>query len=374
MLPVFAQELAPELQIAVAAIRDRLGVADEGEFVRAIEAHLSPRTTRWLVQSRLGGVLLSGLARHAIEDALPEDARAAVRRNAVSAVTSEAVRLRVLARVLQALERAGFAVYAIKGAALSAAVPEHSALRHSCDVDLWVPGQAAGAANELLMGEGFVLRDTVTPEDPRKWHCQPLRSLEGILVELHRRPWVCPRELAIGPATGMRFDHPLVPGGVPTPGIEEQITIHAVHAALNRVTPGHMVTLWDIATLAQRFDVDWSLVADLSRRLAVMRGVKATLSHVALLGLVPVPAELRMTSAEEERLVIRPEEDVERSSTLRAIWLRRRAVDNLATWFGSAWVALPALPPADRRLPHLVARRVSRGAREVVGAIRGQFT
>jgi hypothetical protein len=369
---MLAQEVEPELQIAIAAIRDQLGVADAGEFVRAIEANLSLRTMYWMVESRLGGVLLDGLWRYEIEDKLPEEERATVRRIALSAVTDEAVRLRTLARALPLLEQAGFSVYAIKGVALSASMPEHSALRHSCDVDLWVPGPAAGAANELLMGKGFTLCDNVTPEDPRKWHCQPLRSPEGIMVELHRRPWVCPRELATGPTTSMRFDHALVPGGVPTPGIEEQITIHAVHAALNRVSPGHMVTLWDIAALAHAFEVDWSAVADLSRRLAVMRGVKSIMSRVALLGFVPVPAEVRMSPGEEERLVLRAEEDRERASTLRAIWLRKRAVDNLSNWLGSAWVALPPLPPADRRLPGLVTRRVSRGAREVMQAIRRQ--
>jgi len=360
----------PQPQIAIAAVRDRMGVAEPGEFVAAVEGNLSLKAIFWMVEKRLGGLLLDRLAHHGLDDLLPEPEGTDVRRIAVGAVIGETLRMRALARVLEVLEPAGFAVYAIKGAALSAVLPEHSALRPSCDLDLWVPGPAAGAANELLLQTGFVRRDAATPEDPRKWHCQPVCSPEGVLVELHRRPWICPRNLTTGPVRSMRLGHPLVPGGVPTPGVEEQVAIHAVHAALSRTTPGHVLTLWDIAALAQAFEIDWSIVANLVRSLGAMRGLRAVMSRVALLGLTEVPPEVRMSPAEEGRVVFRAVDSEDSTSALRAIWLRRRAVDSLSNWLGSARVALPTLPPPDRRFPGLVARRLRRGMGELLAAVR----
>lgn len=369
--PLYAQIEERPVALAVAALRDRVGVGDPGELAALLASPLADEEAEALMRARLGGLVLDALTRRGLEGAVSAEALARLRQLALRTLTSETVRLRVLARVLDALEPAGFAVYATKGAALSALVPEHMSLRPSTDLDLWVAGPAAADANRVLLDHGFRLDDEVTPEDPRKWHCQPVRSPEGVMIELHRRPWLCRRECATGPEAPERIAHPLVPRGIPVPGIEDTIVISAVHAALNRATPGHLMTLWDIGALVQRYPVDWEQVEGLSHRLQVLRGVRAVLSRVALLELARPPTGLRLPADAEARIRFTLAQDQERGSALRNIWQRRRAVDTLSNWLGCAAVSLPAPPPLDSRLPGLVSRRVARGAREVLAAIRG---
>lgn len=369
--PCYARIDERPVAIAVAAMRERLGVAGAEELSLALDSPLTAPEVAELTHARLGGLVLDALTRHGLEGALPEQSVAELRALALRTVAAESVRLRVLARAVAALEAAGFQIFAIKGAALSALVPEHMALRPSTDLDLWVPGAAATAANRVLIDCGFPLDDEVTPEDPRKWHCQPLRSPEGIMIELHRRPWHCRRGCETGPQAPDRIAHPLVPGGIPVPGVEEMIVIAAVHAALNRATPGHLMTLWDIGALAGLRAVDWEQVADLSRRLEVLRGVRAVLSRAALLGLADPPAELRLPPVAEARVRLTLAANQERGSALLKMWQRREVADTLSNWLGCAAVSLPPAPPLDRRLPGLVVRRIGRGAREVMAAIRG---
>ncbi len=288
----------------------------------------------------------------------------------MGSAAAETVRMSALRGVLAILEPAGFEVFAIKGAAFSILMPEHARLRRSADLDLWVPGRAATAANQVLQQAGYALRFTQVPEDPRKWHCQPVMSPEGVMIELHRRPWVQPLAGEDGPFAHARIEHELLDRPALVPSREDCIVIAAAHASVGRVTPDYLVALWDIGVLARGSEIDWAQVGELARRIGCLRGVRAVLSRVASLELADVPSELRMSPRRERVARVTAAGQFESGSALRDIWHRRYALDGLAVWLRSAIVALPQAPPLDRRLPGLMARRMTRLARDLTGSAR----
>jgi len=368
--------------LVTSAVRAEVGVASADEFACLLptDADTWEGAVKWVAELGFGPLLHATLVRSGLSERVPDSAREKLRRLAMGSTAAETVRMSALRGVLAILEPTGFEVFAIKGAAFSILIPERARLRRSADLDLWVPGRAATEANRVLREAGYPLRFTQVPEDPRKWHCQPVMSPEGVMIELHRRPWVQPLAGEDGPSAHTRIEHELLDRPALVPSREDLIVIAAAHAAVGRVTPDYLVALWDIGALARCGSVDWALVGELARRIGCLRGVRAVLSRVALLELADVPAELRMSPKRESAACITTAGQFESGSALRDIWRRRHALDGPGVWLRSAWIALPQAPPLDRRLPGLMARRMTRLARDLTvstrpdnhGAARGQ--
>ncbi len=352
--------------LTTSAIRVEAGVASADELARLLPTEAWARTIKWVAKLGFGPLLHAALVRSGLSDRVPDHQRERLRRLALGSAAAEAVRMGSLRGVLAILEPAGFEVFAIKGAALSVLMPEHALLRRSGDIDLWVPGRAATDANRVLQQAGYPLRFTQVPEDPRKWHCQPVMSPEDVMIEVHRRPWVQPLAGEDGPSPHTSIEHEFLDRPALIPSREDLIVIVAAHASVGRVTPDYLVALWDIGALARQSEIDWAQVGELARRIGCLRGVRAVLSRVAMLELADVPAELRLSPKRERDARITTAGQFEGGSALRDIWRRRHALDGLGVWLRSAWSALPQAPPLDRRLPGLVARRVTRLARELI--------
>ena len=341
----------PSVRLAVALVRENLGVAGEGELAQALppEADSWQAATDRLRTAGLLGLPYGELVKRGLEGSVAPEVLERLRATAIGAATGDALRMRALDHVLGLLEPAGFEVFPIKGAAFSVLMPKHAQVRTAADLDLWVPGRAAEDANRLLQEHGYARLKGEGPEDSRRWHCHGLLSPEGgILVELHRRPWRCPREREAAPPSHARISHEQLTHRVAVPALEQLIVIQAAHAAVSEAAPGDLRTLWDVAALIRHGETDWDLVGELAARIGSLRGLKAVLSRVALLGLVAVPARLRMRPRDEEKLSVGGDDSLRPRTSLGRFRRRGAALDGRWNWLRTLLVALPPLTASGR--------------------------
>ena len=349
----------PTARLAVAVIRETLGVAAEGELGHALprDAHAWADAMARLPRAGVTPALHTTLAARELQAQVPLQVLERLRRMAIAAAAAEAVRLSALGGVLETLEPAGFEVFAIKGAALSVLMPAYAQLRPAADVDVWVPGRAANDANRLLQERGYKLRDAESAEDARKCHCPPLVSPgDGTVIEVHRRPWLSPHQADAPPCAHTRVHHEQLNRPARVPATEQLIVIQAAHAAVGDTAPGNLRTIWDVAALARLGRTDWALVAELAARIGSLRGVKAVLSRVALLGLAEVPAQVRISPRAEARVRLTWADNSRPRSTISRIWRRCAALDGPTDWLRTGLLALPL---AGRRSPAPARRRTA---------------
>lgn len=349
----------PTARLAVAVIRETLGVAAEGELGHALprDAHAWADAMARLPRAGVTPALHATLAARELQAQVPLQVLERLRRMAIAAAAAEAVRFSALGGVLETLEPSGFEVFAIKGAALSVLMPAYAQLRPAADVDVWVPGRAANDANRLLQERGYKLRDAESAEDARKCHCPPLVSPgDGTVIEVHRRPWLSPHQVDAPPCAHTRVHHEQLNRPARVPATEQLIVIQAAHAAVGDTAPGNLRTIWDVAALARLGRTDWALVAELAARIGSLRGVKAVLSRVALLGLAEVPAQVRISPRAEARVRVTWADNSRPRSTISRIWRRCAALDGPTDWLRTGLLALPL---AGRRSPAPARRRTA---------------
>lgn len=116
--------------------------------------------------------------------------------HALRNVASNLLLIEVAARTQAILKSVGVSGAWIKGAALLALVPEARTARELSDLDLLVPVQDVAAADAALRGAGWArvqfargygdaALDTTSLEHLAGNHAVSLRSVEGVVVELH---------------------------------------------------------------------------------------------------------------------------------------------------------------------------------------------
>jgi hypothetical protein len=215
-------------------------------------------------------------------------------------------RFRALTPVLEALKAAGVPTIVLKGAYLAEAVYGNIALRPMTDVDILVPKEDLGRADEVLSTAGFSARDfhLPPPKDENEFHYYNPTS--KVLIEVH---WEMTK-----PDYPFRLDVGLLrTAAVPAriAGVDvlalspEDLLIHVgLHAAIHRFAYG-LRPLCDLAEVVSRLAVNWDLFGQRARNAGLGRSVRLLLALAAeLLGAEipesglrgietsPIPAEL----------------------------------------------------------------------------------
>lgn len=158
---------------------------------------LLPYAHSQLMLPALGHAMLDG----ELGDAVPRDAREALKDAAVHNEVQNRVLLADLADAVRALEAEGIASIAIKGAALLARSSRLLRTRHTDDIDLWVDPDRVFDADRVLRAQGYGDLGNIPhaaprydggahPErSPRQGHELPgLLSARGTPLEIHRHP------------------------------------------------------------------------------------------------------------------------------------------------------------------------------------------
>jgi len=235
----------------------------------------------WLAKlietARIGHVLHAALPPGAAPE--PWRRRWAAQRQEVFVRNSR--NLAAAARALGVLEAAGVAAAACRGAALCATVYPDESLRRMDDVDAlvspsgWERGMAAleGAFGPPL----------------RRLRSQNVWDIEGAHFEFHRR-YLTTRRLRDRVDTDFLLQDRRTAatpfGSLPCLETTRELAAVIVHLVAHHGL-GHFTPLMDIAVLAQRPDVDWSLLAQWSRRQGLDRMMLYTLDFAA--GLFQIP-------------------------------------------------------------------------------------
>jgi hypothetical protein len=342
------QLVGVSMRLAVAAMRTAAGVAGAGE----LETALPEEEREWddvmerMYAMRLSPLLHRTLADSGLEGAIPPSVGEELHRRSMEAATVDIECLSALGAATAVLEEGGFTAFAIKGAALSIIMPQYAQLRRPGDIDLWVPGGRSEEAHRLMQRHGYA---NASPRArPMRYyrHCVPLIGPDqSIVVELHRRPWLTFCEVDREPVSYRRIS--TNGATVCVPALEELIVIQASHASVCDTTPGHILTLMDVARMANSNELDWEFVEELSRRIRSLRGVQAVLSRVALLELAEIPRELRMANEEEAAVMFDFASVFPAACKLSRIWRRRSPVDSVSAWLQTLITDIPSrlLPP-----------------------------
>jgi len=165
----------------IAAIREAAAAVLEWHHLVAIgERH------------RVFGLLLRGLASAKVR---PPDDVSAIMQNAASKQARQAMMLALeTMRLGRIFYDAGLQAVFLKGAALTALAFNDASLRHSKDVDLWVPPSQVAAAVKILQTAGYEPEDphTISPEHQDVWlrygkAMDWRRTGTNIFLELHWR-------------------------------------------------------------------------------------------------------------------------------------------------------------------------------------------
>ncbi len=98
--------------------------------------------------------------------------------------------MRQLIELLRLFESHGIAAIPFKGPALAVMVYGEVNLRQSVDLDILVPASEISKAKDLLLGQGFALKSSLTPQQEaavlrRQYHLAFFRPADRCLVELH---------------------------------------------------------------------------------------------------------------------------------------------------------------------------------------------
>lgn len=221
----------------------------------------------------------------AIPPAIASNWRAAHRTAAITAM-AQAADLRI---AVNALEAAGYAPIALKGAWLAHHAYPEAAQRPARDIDLLLDPASVLGAFELLQAQGFPLE--YPPEmalaDIQRLdkHMPPLRAPNGTTIELHQHLWEhdgrldhaspAPRDAELRQRAMRGKDGILYPAG------EDMLTHLIVHAAYSHRLDCGPLLLADLDFLLRRVSVDWSSFWAKSAREGWQRGARLVLELVA---------------------------------------------------------------------------------------------
>lgn len=288
------------------------------------------------------------------------DLLAAARSLAVDGWTAEAV---------HALQAAGVDVLLLKGPVLARWLYDAGEERGYGDADLLVAPGTVQAAERVLAGLGYALKD---PEGERRMVSGPhartwLRRADGAVVDLHRTlPGGVPEEDLVWPV--LWRDHTTLEVGgadIAVPSTAARLVLVALHAAHH----GEGTPVEDLRRATLRVpEPTWAAAADVARAilalprfadgLALLPESRALARRLRL----PSPAELRALEREQmaagfarlagargarERMAILRDKVVPSGEFIRwwAPWARRsRRALAAAYAYRVVWLALHALP------------------------------
>lgn len=203
---------------------------------------------------------------HATSEAIPAHIRAAWAKAHRDAAITALQQRRELLSIAELLTQNRLAFLALKGAWLAWHAWPDPALRPLRDLDLWLPGNSALRARELLFEQGWRQEtqpgfDTLGAEEwlARFKALPPLVSSGGIVIDLHARLW--DDHGRVSPPDGL-FERSLEDADHPAlcyPGPVDQLMHLAVHAAFHRFDGGPLM-LHDFAHLLRQVTFDWPSV------------------------------------------------------------------------------------------------------------------
>ena len=202
---------------------------------------------------------------------------------------------RARAGVSRSLGACGVPAMLLKGAALVEVVYPETSMRDMSDLDVLVPADRVADATAALVQAGYAPLEEPPDGPPSRpaRHDAKLVAPDGVVaVELHRH--------LVDGVDPARFDVAELwsrarPGGsgdhvVPAP---HDLLLHvALHFVAGREvrSEGALSQVRDIAWVAERGGVDWSALADVSRRFGVRARVQLALVATRQLGLLRAPA------------------------------------------------------------------------------------
>lgn len=166
------------------------------------------------------------------------------------------------------LARAGIIALPLKGVDLAFTVYPSPACRPMADVDILVPPEHYGAAQEVLRSEGFV----PVRREPRWWPARLFRRGEE-LVDLHWSP-----AAALPPRRGMATLCYVGCDDAKSSREEFRLLVSVCHHQ-NHFFALPLLCLWETAWLTRR--VSWSGYVGLARRWGIVRATEFVLSLAA---------------------------------------------------------------------------------------------
>ena len=214
---------------------------------------------------------------------------------------------RHLVVVAHAFAAAGLHPVALKGPAYAHRIYPEPSWRPFSDLDLLVPAAERAAASRVLAASGY-LPARPSPRahfDDRFGKAVVHRGPGNVEVDLHRTLAPGPFAVWIDPVPLLHRATPLTVGGATLRALDATGTLlHAcVHAVLGQASPSLLMQR-DIAQAWAQSDVDWDLVASLSRTWHLGAVLRRGMGNAATRLDLPLPAPaaevLRREPAPEE--------------------------------------------------------------------------
>ncbi len=173
----------------------RRQVAEE-EVAEMLAAGVAPEWARLVdlaARHRMLSILYVNLRKLGLAGRLPEDRREYLRACYLK-ITGGNMRLRhKLVETVDVLEKQGIPAVPFKGPVLAEILYDDSVLRHSGDLDVLVPGAAAGRAWEVLLAAGYRPVGMFLTEKQFAWYARFVKEFElvdpsgNVKIDLHWR-------------------------------------------------------------------------------------------------------------------------------------------------------------------------------------------
>jgi hypothetical protein len=161
---------------------------DWKEYLSLVDRHRTPALS-WASLSRVPGIRI------------PEPAEKELQRRSDACRMKAMQHCMLLADALKRFNRTGIPVMPLKGQILSFALYGDVGLRETLDMDLEVPREDLGRAQDCLVSKDWHLEETFFPMSPRQWdsflrneqHINFIHVQTGRMLELHwRNQWETP--------------------------------------------------------------------------------------------------------------------------------------------------------------------------------------